>query len=459
MAGAGYKLFNTGDVLTAAQVNTYLNEQTVMVFADSAARTTALSGVLAEGMVSYLQDTNAVEVYNGSAWVGLAADQTPLTTKGDLFTFSTVDARLAVGNNGETLVADSSTSTGLRWQGDYAAGKNKIINGDFKINQRGFTSVTTNGTYFFDRYISRITDGGGTVTITPQVFTPGTAPVSGYEGSNYVRVVSSGQVNTDARAGYDQRIESVRTFAGQTITVSFWAKANTGTPSIAVEAVQAFGSGGSPSSTVTGSVAAGTVVKKAITTSWARYSFTLTIPSIAGKTLGTTFDGQLEIITWLSAGSTLNTRTDSLGIQNNTFEIWGVQAEAGSVATPFQTATGTLAGELAACQRYYYRASNGGNANSGWGMGFGSSTTMARIYVTPPVTMRVVPTAVDFSTLCLYDGGTQTSFSSMTIAAGDSTSNFVQVQPTVGSGLTQYRPYFINSFNSSNGFLGLSAEL
>ena len=72
MAGAGYKLFNTGDVLTAAQVNTYLNEQTVMVFASSAARTSALSGVLAEGMVSYLQDTNAVEVYNGTAWVGVS---------------------------------------------------------------------------------------------------------------------------------------------------------------------------------------------------------------------------------------------------------------------------------------------------------------------------------------------------------------------------------------------------
>ena len=52
MAGAGYKLFNTGDVLTAAQVNTYLQEQAVMRFANAAARTTALSGVLAEGMVS-----------------------------------------------------------------------------------------------------------------------------------------------------------------------------------------------------------------------------------------------------------------------------------------------------------------------------------------------------------------------------------------------------------------------
>lgn len=84
MAGAGYKLFNTGDVLTAAQVNTYLNEQTVMVFASSAARTSALSGVLAEGMMSYLQDTNTVEFYDGSAWTALASgDITGITTGTD----------------------------------------------------------------------------------------------------------------------------------------------------------------------------------------------------------------------------------------------------------------------------------------------------------------------------------------------------------------------------------------
>jgi hypothetical protein len=145
MAGAGYKLFATGDVLTAAQVNTYLNEQTVMVFADSAARTTALSGVLAEGMMSYLQDTNAVEVYNGTAWVGVsgAGDVTevqagtgisvasgtgpiPVVTnsmateidaKGDLVVGTGADtfARLAVGTNGHTLVADSVETTGLKW--------------------------------------------------------------------------------------------------------------------------------------------------------------------------------------------------------------------------------------------------------------------------------------------------------------------------------------------------------
>ena len=71
MAGAGYKLFSTGDVLSASDVNTYLQQQTVMVFASAAARTTALASVLAEGMVTYLKDTDVVEIYTGAAWVSL----------------------------------------------------------------------------------------------------------------------------------------------------------------------------------------------------------------------------------------------------------------------------------------------------------------------------------------------------------------------------------------------------
>ena len=82
MAGAGYKLFNTGDVLTAAQVNTYLMQQSVMVFADSTARTTALSGVLAEGMLSYLVDTNAVEKYDGAAWSAIGTGDIEGVTAG-----------------------------------------------------------------------------------------------------------------------------------------------------------------------------------------------------------------------------------------------------------------------------------------------------------------------------------------------------------------------------------------
>jgi hypothetical protein len=75
MAGAGAKLFTSGSVLTAAQVNTYLMDQAVMRFANEAARTAAFGGtgepVLASGMMSYLIDVASVQVYNGSAWVAI----------------------------------------------------------------------------------------------------------------------------------------------------------------------------------------------------------------------------------------------------------------------------------------------------------------------------------------------------------------------------------------------------
>jgi len=116
MAGAGYKLFATGDVLTAAQVNTYLQEQVVMRFATTTARDTALSSVLAKGMICFIDADNNLYKYTGSAWVNIDSGSTsPLTTKGDLYTYSTADTRLAVGTNGQVLTADSTTATGLKW--------------------------------------------------------------------------------------------------------------------------------------------------------------------------------------------------------------------------------------------------------------------------------------------------------------------------------------------------------
>jgi hypothetical protein len=118
-------------------------QQTVMVFADAAARTTALSGVVAEGMLSYLKDTNAVEVYDGANWVASddpnAIQNTIVAAKGDIIGASANDvpAVTSVGADGTTLVADSATATGLAYIPTFFAGKNKIINGDFGVWQRG----------------------------------------------------------------------------------------------------------------------------------------------------------------------------------------------------------------------------------------------------------------------------------------------------------------------------------
>jgi hypothetical protein len=260
------------------------------------------------------------------------------------------------------------------WNVGYGqAGKNKIINGDFSINQRNFVSETLSQ-YCFDRW--SFAQAGATLTCSAQTFALGTAPVAGYESKNFVRLA----VTTGSDfARMSQLIESVRTFANQTITVSFYAKGtNPATDgNLKVYLQQNFGTGGSPSATVT--ITEQTFV---LTGSWVRYSFQFTVPSIAGKTLGTANNDYLSVI--IGQGS-------SVSADAWTLDLWGVQAEYGSTATPFQTATGTIQGELASAQRYYQVI--GGTVNSfpliGGYIGSGETLRMPMMF---PVQMRVAPT-------------------------------------------------------------------
>jgi hypothetical protein len=323
----------------------------------------------------------------------------------------------------------------------FVAGKNKIINGDFGVWQRG-TSFTNLQGFFADRFQTVPSGSVTSMTTSQQTFTPGAAPVAGYEGAFFARntITTVGALTT---LDIQQRVENVRTFAGQTVTLSFWAKGDSSRSSI-VYLTQNFGSGGS-SETYT------STPTLSITTSWVRYSFTLSVASISGKTIGTNHYLAIGIRQAVAAGSVL--------------DIWGVQVEAGSVATPFTTATGTIQGELAACQRYYWRNNWDAQALYGiFGQGSATSTTAAVIYSNFPVPMRVKPTAIDFPTVGTFFNAIDANSSGAALTAlgfdsAQCTSTTGLLNATVASGLTQFRPYVIRGNNSTGAYIGWSAEL
>lgn len=160
MAGAGVKLFVAGDVLTAAEVNTYLQDQVIAVYANSTARDNAYGGTgeptVSEGMFCFLKDTDTLQYYNGSSWVNMIVPVT-FDAKGDLLT-ATADntpTRLAVGTNNHVLMADSAQSAGLKYApeatatltatGDllYASAANTLAR--LGIGSEGQTLVVTSG--------------------------------------------------------------------------------------------------------------------------------------------------------------------------------------------------------------------------------------------------------------------------------------------------------------------------
>jgi hypothetical protein len=246
------------------------------------------------------------------------------------------------------------------------AGKNVMINGAFDFWQRGNSfNVTNNYMYVADRWMSLSTNSGGSVTVSRETFTPGSAPTSAVEGTYYLRNTAVSPTGASYNV-YQHKIEDVRTFAGQTVTLSFWAKADSAKTVIS-QFFQNFGSGGS------NEVYTGTSYPYSVTTSWQRYATTLTLPSISGKTVAAGNNLRFEFVLPINS--------------SHVIDIWGVQLELGSSATQFSRAGGDIQGELAKCQRYYYQTDSYATASYS---AYNSGNFVSSAFVFP-VTMRIAP--------------------------------------------------------------------
>jgi hypothetical protein len=341
-----------------------------------------------------------------------------------------VSATGDVGIGTTTPAAKLDVNGSANFTNFFAAGKNKVLNGDFAISQRGtsFTYAASGRT--LDRWDYGVASAVPSGTVTQETFTPGAAPVAGYEGRNFFRS------NVTATNGctllqHSNVIEDVRTLAGQTATISYWVRADaTVASAFSVTIQQYFGTGGSGS--VNTSI---TPADNGLTSSWVRKSVTFTVPSISGKTIGT--------------GSALSL-IFNLPIRVGTFDMWGLQLEAGSVATPFTTATGNPQAELAACHRYYWRA------NTLQQIAGAVSTTIVDTIINPP-TMRQGAVSHEVSGGGVYSmaGGGTPSYTSGTWSIVSTGPNYSTLRYTHGSAV--FTAGTLWQFNST--YFALSAEL
>jgi hypothetical protein len=254
----------------------------------------------------------------------------------------------------------------------------------------------------------------------------------------------NGNTLTGALDGY-YSIETANSLplAGQTVTLSFYGKkgANYSGGNFSLELRNGTGTDQAYYA-YTGSNQIAISTSIALTTSWARYSITGTVPANATEIAFKT--------SWSPTGTA--------GADDAVY-LTGFQLEVGSKMTPFQTASGgSIQGELAMCQRYYWRGVCQ-FSYSNFGTGFGTSATTAQFQTALPVTMRLGSPVLDYSTLAAYDGTTVTAFTTVILTGSQTSGDILAVTGTAASGLTNFRPYVLLANNNAAAYIGVSQEL
>jgi hypothetical protein len=311
---------------------------------------------------------------------------------------------------------------GSAWQ-PVMQGRNAVINGGMDVFQRG-TTFSASNVYTADRWSSYVPTGTCTYTRETTI-----------KPDDFVASIKLTQSVATGSPYIMQSIETLNTMplVGKTVTISAYVY---GSASIS------FTLGLSHSSTVdltpvTAWSGLVTSVTQTVGSTWTRISATGTVPTTA-RSLRVELYGNS-----MTAGQAAY--------------FTGVQVELGSVATPFVRAGGTLQGELAACQRYYYRSSGGTFAVHGSGQAF--STTQTVMFVSLPVPMRTTAISIDSNAMqLLIPGFNSYGISALTITTPECTTQTTALV-AISSGLTQHRQYYLSNSNNAAGYIGISAEL
>ena len=325
---------------------------------------------------------------------------------------------------------------------DYLPNRNRMMNGEFLVSQRSIAGGVSTGTYLADRWRYDFDGAAGTRAASLLKFAAGTS-VGGTQFRQYHSWnITSAGTSTTQRVG--QRIEDVRTLAGESIALSFYASASA-SRTVTVKAVQYFGTGGSPSASVTT-----TLGTASTTTPWTRFVMTTTLPSLTGKTLGSNNDSYLEI-------------QFDYGSQTGTMNLVGVQLENNTNATPYERVS--EGDELIRCRRYYYELTeNGLTSPDVFGVGVKDSGTTAQIWVPFPVTLRAIPTFSCSATIAdygFYDAGfvnrTTSAVPTMPLAFTHGARILLTASTAASASGTATMGYLVNS--GTLPYLGFFAEL